>query len=105
MISLGSSCSGGTCAARPWVGPGEACGQAAVCRYKSVCLGGICVETGLIGEACSDAKPCAAGFCDASTHVCTAKLLEGAICADPDQCLSDTCDIQCAPRQTFCLEP
>jgi hypothetical protein len=87
--ATGSSCQGERCTIRPWAAPGEACGQAARCRYKSACLDGRCVEGALLGAACGAGVPCATGWCDGG--VCAAPLPGGAACASGAACVSGAC--------------
>ena len=71
---------------------GEACGS---CALGLVCMGGICIRRGRLGDACEAARPCASNHrCVGGT--CAAKL-------GPDQpCEASACDdtrgLYCGPR-------
>ena len=86
--ATGSRCVDGRCTIRPWAGPGEACGQAARCRYKSDCVDGICVEGALLGAACGAGQPCATGWCDGGR--CAAPRAAGEPCGAA-ACVSGAC--------------
>lgn len=87
--ATGTSCQNGTCTMRPWAGPGEACGQAARCRYKSDCIGGVCVEGALLGAACGAEQPCATGWCDGGS--CALPKVAGSACGAHAECVSGGC--------------
>ncbi len=61
---LGAACgTDGLCAGDEWVTVGALCDQDRKCPYKSVCSGGACVETVLVGGACTSSAGCASGEC------------------------------------------
>ena len=88
---VGISCENNVCVGRNIVALGEACDGARRCPYKSDCIGGVCVEAGLQGEACTD-NGCASGFCDGT--VCQPLRDEFAGCTQNFQCLSGRCNGQ-----------
>jgi hypothetical protein len=60
--------------------PGLACFPDGVCRVGQS-----------LGDGCTDAEPCAAGWCDESTNSCVADLPDDSPCEDHVQCESKYC--------------
>jgi len=87
--SVGIACTGGVCGERVVVGLGDSCDQTLRCPYKSVCLGGVCVATGLLGEACAHTYECASGWCEGD--VCALFLGAGEVCTLDESCQSGRC--------------
>jgi hypothetical protein len=87
----------GTCIAAQH--PGASCDDKHFCQVFEACVNGTCVHWGDLGDACAtdgSAPPCAVGYCDESTHHCTAFLQLGEAC-DPtnsDCGLGLVCDSQ-----------
>jgi len=99
----GSGCLAEVCQGPSFVAQGEACDATHRCPYLTTCVGGSCVPTARLGEACSAATPCEAGTCEAGT--CQAPGPDGAACSGNAACSSGLCiDDVCAPRPSVCLQ-
>lgn len=60
--------------------PGLACFPDGVCRVGQA-----------LGDGCTEAEPCAVGWCDESTNTCVADLPDDSPCEDHVQCESKYC--------------
>ena len=96
----GAGCVDGTCEGPTIVAAGDACDAQRRCPYKSDCIGGVCVESALLGESCAD-RGCASGFCDGG--VCVAFGAPGEACDSGQQCLSGQCQGSCGPVERACF--
>lgn len=101
LCALGSSCTDGACTSWNRMPVGAFCDRANRCPYKSVCLGGRCVEGGLLGADCGAESPCSSGIC--VDGVCTARRAAGAVCTGPEQCLNGCTDGVCAAPVSACF--
>ncbi len=81
---------------------GESCDGERRCPYKSVCSGGACKATSLLGEACTPAIGCASGSCTGGT--CVPLGGTGAPCQASLDCVSGRCagTKTCAPLGPAC---
>ncbi|MBT9561271.1 MAG: hypothetical protein IV100_35080 [Myxococcales bacterium] len=81
---------------------GESCDGERRCPYKSVCSGGTCKATSLLGEACTPAIGCASGSCTDDT--CVPLGGTGAPCHTSLDCVSGRCAATktCAPLGPAC---
>ncbi len=85
----GASCVASVCVGHTIVGLGEVCDGENRCPYQSACVGGVCIATGLLGEACDSTTPCASGVCE--SNECVAPKVGGAACTSGAECLSWSC--------------
>jgi hypothetical protein len=61
------------------------------------CVGGMAPARAALGQSCSTAITCNAGYCNATTSVCTAFLADGAPCTSAASCDSNVCLTTCQP--------
>lgn len=99
---LGAWCEEGACVAPAIVGVGDDCDVENRCPYKSACIGGVCVESGLHGESCGNDRICASGFCDEGT--CAPLRAAGEACEQAFQCAAGSCDEVCGALPGVCFE-
>ena len=98
----GSACVEAVCEGPSFVSLGDACGATQRCPYLTACMGGVCSPTARLGEPCSGATPCEAGFCDAGT--CVPPRDDGEACEGNAGCSSGLCvDGTCGPRPSVCI--
>lgn len=77
---------------QPYKDVNQACSSSAQCKNLLTCALAICQPGfGLVGEACNAMVPCAEGYCDATTNMCTALEADGATCTGDAQCESYDC--------------
>lgn len=87
----GARCVAQICEPRVFALPGQSCDATRRCVYRAACVGGVCVKTGLLGESCSAAAPCASGRCDSASGRCVALATAGESCTKGSECLSARC--------------
>lgn len=96
----GASCQDGICVGFQTVAVGDECDQNRRCPYKASCRRGVCVESALLGEDCSD-RACASGWCDDGT--CAPFKAPGDPCSAPSECQSLVCDETCGEIARRCF--
>lgn len=87
----GAVCTSETCQARTYSGVGASCDSMNRCVPGSLCLGGTCVQSKLLGQACGPTAPCASGYCDGASGTCVQLIAPDQPCTDKLQCLSGSC--------------
>jgi hypothetical protein len=101
--ALGARCVGDVCVGPARAAVGESCANRERCPYRTECVGGRCVEAGVLGTACDTTRPCASGACVGG--VCVAPDPAGAACENGSTCIGGVCDAgRCAALPGMCFD-